>query len=609
MPNKAVRRGFWAVATGVVIALAILATVPMIASTRIVRDRIAEEISAWSGLRVDIAAAPEIEVWPSFRAILTGVTVSDPRGVDAEPVMQAQRMELQLSALAALSGDIRFSTARLVNPTVRLRVGADGAYLLPFPGEGRLARAIRSRSAGEGGGTPSPAGLASDGFGTLEWTAARVVVHDGGEDRPLLTDLAGRLSWPSPERAAALATEGVWRGEHFTLEASAPQPLTLLAGTQAPFVASFASAPVNASFDGSVNLSTHSYVDGQVKLSAPSLRRLLEWSGSTISTGSTIGTVNVAGRMSAADRRLKLDNAAITLDGNQSVGVLELSLQNSLPAVAGTLAFEALDLDTFITTFTPLEPDAGNRAGNVARRVNLDLRLSATRASAVGVALTDVAATAQVKGGLSVFDISDATALGGAVQASIKLDDSLEDGPMELRFMGTDIDGAAFGNAVGMTRLLPAGRGNLSLILRGRSGDWATMLETAKGSVSASFGQATLSGFDLAGFLQRARARGFFPLDEVAGGSLRVEGLEVKATIAGGIARMDKAEARTAQERIVLTGIVPYMGRGLALTGAVFAHDKAQDRTADTPMAAFFVGGSWGEPFISPMLGPIQPQE
>ena len=38
----------------------VLAAVPYVASTRIVRDRIAFEIGAWSGYRVEIGAPPTI---------------------------------------------------------------------------------------------------------------------------------------------------------------------------------------------------------------------------------------------------------------------------------------------------------------------------------------------------------------------------------------------------------------------------------------------------------------------------------------------------------------------------------------------------------------------
>jgi len=592
------------VAVCVVIVLLIVAAVPLIASTRILRDRIAGELGAWSGMTVTIAAAPEVQVWPTFQAVLSGVSMTRPGSSDAEPAVQAERLELQLSALAALSGDIRFSTARLVNPIVRLEPDADGRYIQPFPEGGRLARAIRSRSAGDVEGTPSPAGLAADGFGTLEWVGARIVARRNGEDRPLVENMAGRLSWPAPERAATLSTQGIWRGETFSLEASTAQPLGLLGGTRAPLTANFQSEPVSASLDGEVGLYGHAFVDGQVKLSAPSLGRLLAWTGSTISAGTTIGTVSIAGSMNAADRRVKLDNAAIGLDGNRAIGVLELSLQNATPIVSGTLAFETVDLNAFLETFTPLDTGTAGNSGNLASRISLDLRVSATKASALGIPLTDVAATAQVKGGLSAFDVSDASGLGGTIQASVKLDDALEGGPMEVRFMATDVDGAALGSAVGMTRLVPTGRGNVSLTLRGPRSDWRGLMNAGKGTVSASFGAATLSGFDLGGFLKRSNGGGFFPLDEVANGTLAVESVEIKASMADGIARMEKAQALTSGESIVLTGIVPYVGRGLALTGSVMPKPDPQTQAVPPPLASFFVGGSWADPFISPMFGP-----
>ena len=83
MPRPLLRRSLWAL---VIVALAIVVAVvalPYIASTRIVRDRIAGEISDWSGLKVSIGGSPHISVWPRFQAVLTDVSMSMPDGPSA----------------------------------------------------------------------------------------------------------------------------------------------------------------------------------------------------------------------------------------------------------------------------------------------------------------------------------------------------------------------------------------------------------------------------------------------------------------------------------------------------------------------------------------------
>jgi AsmA protein len=92
------------------------------------------------------------------------------------------------------------------------------------------------------------------------------------------------------------------------------------------------------------------------------------------------------------------------------------------------------------------------------------------------------------------------------------------------------------------------------------------------------------------------------------------------------VATLDKAEVKSGNQIISLAGLVPFIDRGLALSGTIYpapkpapaskdaakpAVDPAQPAApaADTrPTAAFFVGGSWSAPFISPIYPSMMPE-
>ena len=139
MPTPVLRRSLWALAVAVALVVLAVLLLPYAASTRLVRDRIAHELGEWSGLDVAIAAAPEIAVWPDLQANLTGVTLSLPGS--KVPAIAAERVEIELSPLAALAGNVDFSRARLIRPTVRIEAGTDIPVL---PGQGRIAEAIEA---------------------------------------------------------------------------------------------------------------------------------------------------------------------------------------------------------------------------------------------------------------------------------------------------------------------------------------------------------------------------------------------------------------------------------------------------------------------------------
>ena len=609
MPPPLFRRSIWAIIGVAVLIVVVVAAIPFIASTQIVKDRIADEMSAWSGFRVSIDGTPDIQIWPVFRATLSEVSMTEWDAAGDPPVLEADRVEIELSAFSALAGNIDFSDARFVRPTVRLVRRADGSLELPRSSGGRLARSIeRVRAAFAAHPTRfDPEALPSDAFGAVEFVDGRVLAVSGKDEELLLGDLTGKASLPALNKAGTLTASGVWRGEQVAIELSSPRPLAMLAGGSAPITAALKSAPVEASFDGVARLVGGVHVDGDAKISTPSLRRMVEWSRPGVLPSSPVGPIAIAAKVTGDLARLKLENAKVTLDGNPGIGLLDLSLIGPVPSISGTLAFDTLNLMAFASAFAPLAPSNPGAAEidtSFADRINLDLRLSTTKATIGSIALDEVAATAQVKGGLVAFDISDAEAFGGNIQAGVRFDRKPGGTHAEIRLLASDIDGGAFGTAVGLSRIVPVGRGTVSVILAGPGLSWNALLQNANGSISATFGSGAIAGLDLEAFLERSAERGFFSLDEVSGKTLPIDGVEFKATISNGVAKIDKAEARTPNARIWLTGIVPYVGRGLALSGAIEPKDAA---AAGDPSqhSAFFVGGSWGAPFISPLVQPV----
>jgi AsmA protein len=113
--------------------------------------------------------------------------------------------------------------------------------------------------------------------------------------------------------------------------------------------------------------------------------------------------------------------------------------------------------------------------------------------------------------------------------------------------------------------------------------------------------------FDFAKLVSNKPGSGFFPLSAVGGGSLAIEGAEFKAAVGNGVARIDMAKAWTANDILTLDGIVPYVGRSLALSLKVDKRD-AQDTPRDPNSAqSYFIGGSWDAPYVSAVLAPSEP--
>ena len=605
MPALLRRRSLWALALAAGFAALVVLALPYAASTRLVRDRIADEMSEWSGLDVSIGAAPEISVWPDLQANLANVTLSLP-GAAKTPAITAERIEIELSALAALGGNVDFSRVRFVKPTIWIEAGKETPAL---PANGRIARAIETAReiVAENRNAPDAGRLPRDEFGIVEFSDGTIVTTSGGAETELVTGLSGRIGWEKLNGPANATATGSWRGEQFTIDLASANPLLFLGGAPTSLTASLKSALANLAFDGTASLGENPYVDGQVNFSAPSAGKMLEWSEAGILHGSPIGAVAMESRVMGDAGRLRFEDAEITLDGKPARGALDLQLSGELPMVAGTLAFDTLDLRAFLSSFTPLEPSVGSGPGIIdvdfASRLNLDLRLSAAQATAGTITLADVAATARVDKGLAAFDISDAAAFGGNIQAGLRFDRKAAGTQVEMRLLASDVDGGAFAAAAGMTRLAPIGRGTVSVILKGDGSSWDSLLSSANGSFSASFGQGALSGIDIEALLARSKDAAAFTLDEVVKDASPIDALELKANIAGGVATIEKAEVRSPQHRIMLAGSAPLGADGLNLSGKAEPPQAAAGAADPAAPTTFLVTGPWSAPVVTPTTG------
>ena len=118
---------------------------PYAASTRIVRDRIAHEMSDWSGLEVSIGATPEISIWPTFQAILTDVTLSLP---GKAPAIDGRARRDRAVGACRTQRRCRI-LHRAADPADAPRRGHDraGDAAPALPDGGRIARSIETARA------------------------------------------------------------------------------------------------------------------------------------------------------------------------------------------------------------------------------------------------------------------------------------------------------------------------------------------------------------------------------------------------------------------------------------------------------------------------------
>src|SRR5690606_13266719 len=140
-----------------------------------------------------------------------------------------------------------------------------------------------------------------------------------------VTAVNGTISWTGPTSEAQANLTAILRGEQVKLAAASDTPLLLLGQRTADIELAAVSAPLNLDFKGRVNLSPTGFVKGALRLTSPSTRRTLEWSGTDIKPGEAIGALDLAADVTAAERMAKLDNLTIVVDQNRGIGVLDVT--------------------------------------------------------------------------------------------------------------------------------------------------------------------------------------------------------------------------------------------------------------------------------------------
>jgi len=626
LERKGLQLGRWfrwafvgVVIAGLFAAAAALA-LPFAISTDLVRDRLERDISDWTGHQVELLDTPDIGFWPVPRIELNRISISSRQYPDAKPIVYADEMRVDFSILSALSGEPSFSNFVLVRPVFTVE-NYPGGLTTWSSRTGRISEGMalavgRSQSGGQDSDAPPVPphrlGEFSVQNGTFEW------IDQENAWQEKVTALNGTITWPRLNGTMRANLRGIFRGEAAALDLITAEPLLLLAGNSAPVRVNLTSAPMTMGFDGMANFSEKPFFAGALTMESPSMRQTLQWAGTDIKPGEAIGALALEADAQIQSGRAMFNDVILELEGNRGIGVLDFrATPDGVPGISGTLAFNSLDIASFLRAFTPL-PQSGREIAETIdtsflRQLTLDMRLSSQTATLGPLDLTNLAAAAQIVEGRAVFDIGDAEAYGGTVSGRIRIAENGAEGGGALNFSARNVNLAAALQALGVAAPLPQGTATLNIALSSPYPSWATGLTDLNGKFDIAIVQGTIPSFDLAQFRELAASRRFFGLNGVSNGSFAFTAADFKATFANGLAEINHGVITGDDAVIDLTGIIPYQRGGLALVGLIGDHSgniaQGDGDNAEAAVAApdnairFFVGGSWQTPMISPILG------
>jgi AsmA protein len=335
------------------------------------------------------------------------IELADSKRLPSVEMLTAREAKVSLDLVDLLRGRITIDALRLLKPHVTLRDGLAPATTTATPQSlfitllgSAPVRALHVRKGrimlpGEGGGTIKEvyahfdAGKetgAISGFGSFTYKDATVRY--------------------SLESGSVTTTDG---GESF------PIALTLT------------SKPFRARLNGTASNANEFTIDGDMVAEIDDGRRFFKWIGVRMADGNSLKGFSAAGAFHLAGSTLTFDDGTFTLDGNKAVGLLALTAAKPRPRVEGTLAFDRLTLDPYLSG-SDSSKDASDANATfpfnrpILQFIDADLRVSAAAIDAGALKLGRGGFTITAKDGSVAGEVGELELCGGSADGRINVD-------------------------------------------------------------------------------------------------------------------------------------------------------------------------------------------
>jgi AsmA protein len=570
---------------------ALAAAFPYFLARQGIEDRIRGELSALSGLPVTLKGDVSIVLFPRFAAIAHNVEIGS-FDTQAASAMTAKTLEVDLSRLAALGNRLKINALGFDEADVRLVRDSAGNWL-PASMVSPLAPAILAEQRSADTGAISGGAKANWNVGSVRITNSRLRFTGPGGAAEDISDADLMLDWPSVAAPLTVSGGGAWRGKPARFSARLQNPIPMAAGNNSAVTLEAESGAANLSFDGFANLQNFFFTNGDLKFETRSMGELLGWIGAKLDPGASMGSMGLSAKLTAKDNHLNFNDAVINFNGNPANGVFELKPDGKIPALSGTLAFEKLDLASFLAAFSVgIAPGSTKPGVNFLQQITLDFRLSAKTANAGPLPLTEIAAAIRIKDGFAEFDLGDAGFAGGRLQGDLKVKEAvgLPDGSLKLRF--SELDPAKlFGSSGGPVINAPLGG---MVAAEGKFPAFLPFLLSARGELELQISKGEVQNFSLSDFRQRIDSGALFNLPLTYSGADALNSGSLKAHIEGGVAIVSDGRISLGGGDFLFTGALPLLSNGMALSGQLTDSEGGAVRR-------FFIGGSASLPFVTPV--------
>lgn len=565
------------------------AAAPWTVSRGALREAIAAQLRSSSGLYVFTNGSSTFSLLPRPKISFEQIAFVDPRGALS---IEADQLVGHVRWAPLLTGRLELDRLELYRP--RLNVDVDGR---PMTTAGAAVRAADAKPA-----TPEAAKADAARLGVVAFIGGEANLRRRNEIVDRIDGIDATLDWRTVSSSAELDGEANWRGQRGALSVWIARPSDLLRGEATPLTFDLKSPALKLSAKGSVSAGARPQFEGGIVGSTASLRNVMRILGGSTPLPVTLGAASVEARTEITTTAININSLRLALDGSDYEGALTWRTDEARPQLSGTLATKSVDLRETLRYLPRLVGDDGHFSGDpIGWRdrdsFDVDLRLSAGRATWDRLQARDVAGAIMLKNGRLEASLADASIYKGDVRARVIMaPDEQGRSVMKATVQARNIDWGAFGwDRFGDSHI--SGRANAHVSLEGAGFSFAQIARSLSGRGDIDLANGDIVGLDVERALRRIERKPLASAVDIRNGRTSFERARIAATFADGVARLDDGVIESQAYTIALTGGAQIAERHIDLRAVVAAKGDGAEKK---PAFAFDIAGPWDHADIVP---------
>jgi AsmA protein len=580
-----------------VVVLIVIADAPYLFKAATLQRAISRQVRLTTGLALTSDGAARFALLPQPHVVMANLRLADPSGT---LTIDADAFEGEVRILPLVFGRLELASATLEHP--RLAIDLAGKAM---PADSTIGRALRPGLPVQGDG--------NERLGIVTLVEGTAAIRDGDRSgETLVKAINVTVDWRNLDAPATLTGTVEFHDAPMDVAAWVGQPSSLMRGDHSPIALRLQSVPLDLSANGEVEGTPALKFHGRVSVSAPSFGAALALVGTTATLPAPFADIALTSEATIGAGAIDLPDLHLRVDGNDYEGTLALQGAShrdgrDKPALSGTLATDQLSLAPFLSRAPPLLNTArewDTKAFGLDRsdKLDLDLRISATRLRVPPLLIADAALAVMTRDDRTELALVEGKAYGGSVKGRASI--GLSGAGLSLRAAGSvaDLDASALSWDL-FGRQLTAGTVSASINFETSGETPAALVANARGWAKGGAINGEVSDIDIGhGLREVARGRLDAVLPALREGQTTFQSFVFGLDLDGGVATFEDGLLKGQDCILTVEGKADIAHRALDLAARATTTGTIDGAA---PKLRFDIGGTFDRAIVSPVFGPM----